>query len=371
MKNRNGALDCARGLGIIIIMIYHLVYRAQGGVADKIIIECAWGIIPFYFMITGYFYKPLKYSVSEEIKRKTKGLLLKTVCIVGVLLIVFGIYCVPVHGYTPGVWFNDVVYTYLRPEFTNIIMRALGKPVDAYGILYLNLSPVWFIWVMFFSCTFFYPTANIAYKSPRAFVSVIAICVVLGTITYTALPPLSWNLNQVPAYVVIMLIASILGQMDFIEKMSKIGTHIVVLTMICAFIAHVILFGPFGTDQMYAGEIARIGVLSPVMYIFQACIWAYAFVSLGILIDKVPVLNRFLSWTGKNTNIFLLTHCIFAVVACDVMGTYTKPGADWYIADLTPDIIIKSIISFVFAFLCGACVIYARDLIMKKTGKPA
>ncbi len=366
MKNRNRAIDCSRGLGIILIMIYHLVYRSKDGLMDNAIRECIWGLIPFFFMITGYYYIPGRFSISEEIKRKIKTLLLPAVYITGTLLVIFGIYCAFVHGYTLSIWFNDVVYTYLRPEFTNMLMKAIGKPTDSYGVLYLNITPVWFIWSMFFGCLLFYPAASISYRKPFNYVFVIIVNLIFGTLLYVFLPPLSWNLNQVPIYVVIMLIASFLGRWDYIEKLSEIGTHIIILTMICAFIAHYILFHAFGTDQIYAGQIGTVGGFSPILYVIEAFVWGHAFSALGIILDRIPGINVFLSWVGKNTMIFLLLHCIVAVVACDAMNTYKKPGFDWYLENLTPEIIIKSIISFVFSFVCCACVVYVKNKLTDK-----
>ncbi len=361
MKNRNRAIDCSRGAAIILIMMYHLVHRAENGIIDQALRECVWGLIPFFFIITGYYYTPGKYSVSKEIKRKIKTLLIPAICITGTLLAVFGIYYAFVHGYTLSDWFNDVVYTYLRPEFTNILMKALGKAPDSWGPLYQNLSPVWFVWTMCFACLLFYPSASVSYSKPANFVFIIVLNLIFCTLLYVFVPPLSWNLNQVPAYVVIMLIASLLGRMNFIEKLSQIGTHIIVLTMICAFIAHYFLFAAFGTDEIYAGKLGTAGALSPVLYVIESFIWGYAFCGLGIILDRIPRINAVLSWVGKNTLYYLLLHDITAVVACDAMHTYDRPGTYWYVENLTSDIIMKSMISFVFAFVCCSFVVYIKD----------
>ncbi len=358
---RSTTLDIARGLGMVFIMIYHLVYRSQGGAVDQMIRESIWGLIPFFFIISGYFYDGKPGNVMQNIRKRARKIFIPVVLSEAALLVVFGVYFAVLHGYSFADWLIEVMYTYIRPELSNVIMRALGGPENASKDLFANLSPVWFIWTMCFTYLLFYPVAEFAIRSSRNFVISCVMLIAGGTVIYTILPPLSWGLHCVPAYTVIMLISYKVKTLRLYEKLAGLKVPMRVLIMLLAFFLHFVLFNIAGTDQMYAGEIGTVGWLSLMAYVLEAFIWAVAYVELAGFIRNIPGVNSLLLYVGRNSLTFLLTHAIFAIVAADAIHAYYKMGINWYLQDLTPEIIIKSVITMVFAFICCLAVSFVQE----------
>lgn len=107
-KKRIATLDIARGLGIIAVSIYHLVYRPKDGVADQIISECIWLILPFFFLMSGYNFKK-NCSFRDNITHRIKAMLIPALKYTAVLLVLGGIYCAFFHSYTVKDWLRDYI----------------------------------------------------------------------------------------------------------------------------------------------------------------------------------------------------------------------------------------------------------------------
>ena len=142
-KNRIEELDIIKGVGILLIAVFHLVYRTQDGLADKMIRSLGWALIAVFFMMSGYFSNPDK-GLLNTYKRRLLGIVFPAMMAELFLLGVGGVYCHFVHGYTNRDILHDAAVTFLRPEITMQISEKWGGG----GLLFNNLSPVWYIWAL-------------------------------------------------------------------------------------------------------------------------------------------------------------------------------------------------------------------------------
>ena len=56
-KERNNIIDVMKGIMILFVVIYHLIYRNKGSLFDDIVREMIYLSMPLFFCLAGYFYR--------------------------------------------------------------------------------------------------------------------------------------------------------------------------------------------------------------------------------------------------------------------------------------------------------------------------
>ena len=349
--NRNTTMDIARGLGLIAVSVYHLVYRAKASIADQFIRECIWLVIPFFFIVSGYNYVSGKRTLRQNIIHRLESLLITTLKYTLILLVLGGVYCAVVHGYTIKDWTRDVIFTYLRPEFSAVVIPDWGYG----GILFENISTVWFVWTMLFAYMIFYFVADLALKNKLNFFLCIVIFLLIGISLYDIADKFSWSLTLTPIYAAIMLCGVYVAKNSFILKQN-------IWLAIVAAVIHVLMFKFFGTDLICYNKLGTIGKWSVIPFFIQVFIGTYALVVLCRILADFHVLSRILAFIGRNSLSFLMLHCAFGVIFADLMKTYIKPGPYWYI-DVTPEIFVKSLVGWLLSMICCAIFCMTKEKI--------
>ncbi len=350
MNTRNTTLDIARGLGLIAVSIYHLVYRVKDSVADQFIRECIWLVIPFFFIVSGYNYVSGRRTLKHNIVHRLKSLLVSAFKYTLVLLALGGVYCAVVHGYTMKDWIRDIIFTYLRPEFSAIVIPDWGYG----GILFENISAVWFVWTMIFAYMIFYFVVDLALENKLNFFACVILFFLIGISLYDIADRISWSLTLTPVYAAIMLCGV------YVAKISSTLKQNIWLALV-AVVIHVLMFKFWGSDLICYSKLGTIGKWSVIPFVVQVFIGMYALVVLCRILANVNILSRILAFIGRNSLSFLLLHCAFGVIFADLMNTYIKPGPYWYI-DVTPEIFIKSLVGWLLSMTCCAifCIIKER-----------
>lgn len=356
---RNNA-DIVKGFAIIAVAIYHLVYRKQGGYVDRGIREAIYLVLPLFFFITGTFYKKGKRTFFESLKRRIKNLLLPSVTVMAMLLIVGAVYFRFVYKYTLSTWFGDVLFTYLRPEFVQKITMKWGDG----GQLFFNLSPVWFIWTMFFATILFFAVAEFALKDKIKYQITMICLFALGCALYLLLPPTPWSISLAPIYAAIMLLGAAAGKINIYEKFAKIPPLGMAAIFVAGVAVHVLIFNFCGTDLIYTGNIGSHGVLGVFLFFVQTLVGGAVLFVLANVFMKLGPVGKAVEYVGRHSLTFLLYHCFFGGIAMDIMQEHNKPGPYWYV-EMNAEIFIKSLISFAVGI--GGCVLMCQ--VKKKLNK--
>ena len=344
-RRRDLTVDTARGAGMLAVIFYHLVYRSQDSAADIAAREIGWCMIPFFFLVSGYFWRPGRRTVREGLARRLRGLLVPAVRTTALLLTVGGVYCALFHGYGLTEWARDILHTYLRPELASRIVPQWGDG----GPLFSNLSPVWYIWTMSWTTLLFVPLADAVGRDTKRTAAACLILLAAEIPLYTLLPPSPWGLTHVPVYAAVMLFGAWAGGRDLLGRILTLDPRTAGACTAAAVLVHVLLFRWCGTDQMYAGALGTRGWIDPVMYFAQTLIGTFALLTLCRGIRRgCRAAGDALAWIGERSMTYLLWHCALGMIAADVLRTYIKPGPDWYV-DLTPAIVWKSIAGYAFA----------------------
>ncbi len=367
-KNRVDELDIIKGFGILIIAVYHLVYRPMDGIPDKMIMSLGWALIALYFMISGYVFKPGK-TVIENYRRRLLGLILPVFLGELVMLGIGGIYCKFVHGYTARDILHDAAVTFLRPEITMNISPRWGEG----GILFFNLSPVWYIWALAWTLLLFYPLAKlVSGRSTKVWLAVVLGLMAVQIPLYLFVEPLPWCLGVIPVYTVFMLIGVKIKELGIIEWLRKISVPKTIIYTIVFFAAHFGLYLFGGNECYYVSVFGTRGWLDIPLVVLQLLVAFPAFYGLARFMSMNRYLSRRMRWFGQHSLTILIWHCFFGMLFEDMLGTYDKLGNEyWYLEyaglTVTPEIFWKSAAVFVLAILSCIPVAAVVDRIAVRT----
>ena len=344
---RNRTLDTAKGIGILIICIYHLVFRPWGSPLDRFICGAVWLFLPLYFAIAGYHYVPGRRTLWQNIRRRFKTLLLPAVISSCVLLVLGGIYFKFTQFYTKSRWLRDAVHTFLRPELGEKIISGAGGP------LFHNISPVWFVWTLWWATLLFYLVADFALKNAARFLLTTAVLLGAGTALYVKLPPMPWSINLAPIYAAMMLLGAFAAKTELLTRHTP-RLPLALLEAALGLVAQSALFRRFGSDQIYAGQLGTAGVWDPLVCYAQLIVGGFALLQLCRLLSEVKLFAP-LGWIGQHSLTFLLLHCMFGAVAAGILKAPLKTGGSWFLRDFTMEACLKSVAGLLISVaLCTA-----------------
>jgi len=364
-KERNTTVDIVKAILILGIAFYHLVYRKQNGIIDFGIQALVYLAIPLFFFLSGYFYRHDSKWFDPMIKRIRRVSIPEALFVTGSLIILAPYFWL-VHGYTLHQWASDVITTFLRPEFTAMILPDYSNV----GTLFNNLSMIWYIWTLVFATMLLYVVAHFTGETDWKIITASMILIAVGAVLYVNLPALSWSLTNVPVYTGIMLLGFLMSKYKVIDKITKIKLVPAVLIMIVTAVLHLLIYKYIGYDQTYRSVYSHtIDYPATFFFVIQTFIGGYSILTFARLISLVKPAEKALSWVGRHTSVILVTHCIIGGIAADIMQTYNKPGPNWYVDPLTAETVIKSIISFIVAIAGSIGIALMNDKIKSKTQK--
>ncbi len=219
-RKRNNTIDIMKGIMILSVIMFHIIYRTNNGAIDIALQEMIYLSMPLFFLLSGYFYRKNDISLSSLIKHRMKRLLFPAIGTTAVVLLCFGPYYMLFHDYTVRAWIIDIVQTYLRPELISSIASDWG----AGGLLYDFLSPVWFVWTLAWASLLFYIVLHFLYDNEDALSVVTLVLAIIGAVGYARLPAMSYCLQIVPLYTSLMLMGTFLGKYKTVEKFSALRT---------------------------------------------------------------------------------------------------------------------------------------------------
>lgn len=361
---RNQTLDFAKGIGILIVCMYHLVFRPWGSALDSFICGAVYLFMPLFFAIAGYNYLPGRRTLRQNIRHRFRTLLLPAIISCCVLLAVGGVYFKFTQFYTKSRWLRDAVHTFLRPELGEKLIAGAGGP------LFHNISPVWFVWTMWWATLLFYCVADFALKNSARFLLTSAVLLAAGCALYAYLPPMPWSINLAPIYAAMMLLGAFARKQDFLARHTTLSLPLALLEIAAGIAAQTVLFRRFGSDQIYAGQLGTVGIWDPVICYLQLFVGGAALLQLCRLLANVRFLQP-LGWIGQHSLTFLLLHCMFGAFAAGLLGAPLKTGGKWFISDLTLSVFLKSVAGMLISVACCTFVAFAADHVKAKRREKA
>lgn len=347
---RDNAVDIAKGIGMLFVVAYHLVFRERAGTADQMIQGAVWLFLPLFFALSGYTYCAGRRTPLQNIIHRFQNLLLPSIISCCILLVLGGFYFSKTAFFGWRAWIRDAVHTFLRPE--------LGVKVidDAGGVLFHNISPVWFVWTLWWASILFYFVVDFALKNAVRFGIVTVGLMTVGTAVYVFVPPTPWSISLAPVYACMMLLGAYAGKTKVFQKHKPHAAVAIIEAAVCLAV-QALLFKKFGSDQIYAGQLGIAGAWDPVLCYLQLIIGGFGIMQLSGALQNLSLL-RPVAFIGKNSLVFLLLHCMFGAVAAGILNNPIKTGGQWYISYLKPSVVYKSLFGMVISLCCCTAVVY-------------
>lgn len=384
--------DVIKGIGMLVVMIFHIVYRTRGGIADNIIRASLIAVIAGYFVISGLLHGVERRTIIGEYINKFKHLVLPTVVVTFVASVFGGIYCHIVHGMSASAWIRNIVYIYLRPELS---VKVVGNMDPIKDMVFLDLSTTWFAWTLIIAYIVFIPLSKLILKSQALSIAATVAMFVLGNIIYVNVGSSPWNASLVPLYVSAMLLVQHLKYENIVAKIRKMNIVASITSTIAAMLAMFGMYFYILDDHMYEAQLGVFHLLKfkhwsyPYGYAkvnplveYKGLIWIegtchilagliclYVGINIARYIRKIRGASKLLEYIGKNSLYVMILHSLIALPFVDLLHCINKMGAKWYLDDLTPEITIKSIICAILSLVCCLIICRAKDTIYPKIKK--
>ena len=277
-KNRITVIDIAKGIGIILVIIGHIVFF--GGFMHNLIFAFH---MPFFFICSGLFFK--KTRVRDLVKRKGKQLLVPYIvfCIIGLLLSLS-----------------------IAPWRINISVKNLLKDIYLGCPEFVNVSSVWFLICLFFSMIFLDVILIINDKNCFIAYGILASIIISGFVfgryhdrfAFLPLSRLPFDIDCACIAILFLWIGYFFRDrvIYVIKKTENIGIvwKIIGLMVSLSLLIFMVLLN---------GRVNLHGLTfnNPVLYIAESVI-GYAFIIiLSVIICLTKNIKNWLIWFGRNS----------------------------------------------------------------------
>ena len=302
-------VDMAKGIAIVIIVLYHLV---APGVFASILAHLMPGALVLFFFCSGYFYRPGKRSFQENVTSRAKSLIVPffkyslAFWLVGTLyLVITGsapfvetLYCL--RNFLGGCIWNRTIQNWFQWEY-----YSLGKR-------YLFLADFWFLIALFFSGLLFFPVADATLQSKsRTLLAVAALLTATGLMRGfdVALP---YNLQLVPFWSAIMLLGAFAGRNGLFEikALSGAAEWGAAIGTLGVGIAVLMLIAP--SVNLFRGSFSDNEVVSMLLLTVSSLLMIWGLGELCKLIELSGARVSELTWLGTHTMTFYIFHMFIA-----------------------------------------------------------
>ena len=322
-KQRDLAQDIAKGIGILLVCMVH-IFDYPMWYQVIMAITGVW-LMPFFFTLSGYYYRPGVRKPGESIRRRVKQLLK------------------PYFIYSIVVWLMTTAYNLITASATlwECVKQYLTFLVSRNTLVLLGLAekrmapgagmsfssataPFWFIAMMFFADVLFFLIADWVLAKVRRFISVTSGLVLLTFLLNllvkwlgTGLP---WNIQNVPMATALMLVGAMFGQNKVLSKEFTAPKWMVINSLATLAAIMLIQWQFRGAGAFSAGIFIYFGAVEVFPCVMYGIMAPFMAVSFSRLLEKVPVLNKALTWVGLRTLPILLAHMVISQYIAKLIG---------------------------------------------------
>lgn len=323
-KKRDYAQDIAKGIGILLVMQVHIfdypmwyqIIMALTGV---------W-LMPFFFTLSGYYYKPGARTPGQSIRRRTGQLLRPYFIYSGVIWGITTVYNLITGAYSLWECFKQYL-TFLFSRNTLVLLGLAEKRAQGSvsGISFTGATGTfWFIAMMFFADVIFYLIADWTLAKTKRFISVTSGLIItsflLNILVDSIGTGLPWNVQNVPMATALMLIGAMFGQHKILSKDFTKPKWMVINSLAVLAVIAVIQWQFRGAGAFSAGVFIYFGAVELFPCVLYGAIAPFMAISFSRLLEKVPVLNKALMWVGHRTLPILLVHMIISTLIAKFTG---------------------------------------------------
>ena len=368
-KKREPEQDIAKGIGMLFVIFLHTITLFTLGGRDtettglvSIVVLALFGyMMPFYFIMSGYNYKPgVPYGVS--VRKRAKQLL------------------IPLFNFSVAIWVLLGAYLCLRGEtdaltlFKSYIAYWLTDPLAGWvgldasrTLVAQSVGPTWFIKCLMLAFLIFTALAPYALKKASSMFSVIvglfglSYIVVYCVDKLPGIDNLPWNADAAPAAAGLMLMGVVMRKYklfdwQFTDKKKSIINSLIALGILIYLQVEIPGVGMFSS-----GRIAyKMGPVEVFVTLICGILGTVFLMNVSKLLVKAKYLGTFLAYVGQNSLVVLIIHGPIMRVFCDLFGLTGAPAGAVGLANLAV---------FVLTLLTSVFFVYLKGLLNKRMKK--
>lgn len=323
------------------------------GLASIIFLALTGYMMPFFFIMSGYNYKPGQLSYGATVRKRAKQLLF------------------PLISYTIAIWVLMGAYLCLRGE-TDVL--TLLKSYVAYwltdplaGWVGLDASrtlvaqavgPTWFIKCLMLAFLIFSAVAPFAVKKSTSLVSIMLGLFGVSYIITSFVDELPWDAEIAPAAAGLMLLGVALKKYKILDIRPKKNIWTVINTLVAlAILIHLQAEVP-GVGMISGGRITYVmGAVEVFVTIICGFFGTLFLISISRGLMKLKHLGVFLAYVGQNSLSVLILHGPIMRIFCDIFGITGSPAGS---------VGLVNVVVFLLTLLVTIFFIYLKGLINHK-----
>lgn len=332
-KKRVQYVDVVKGIAIVWIVFYHLMAPCAG--KNQVINHLMDVMLISFFFFSGYFYRPGKRSLKENIGNRAKSLMSPFFKYSLFFWAVGTIHLVATGGETIREAFLCLRNFFAGCIWNRVIQNWFGWEYYSLGRRHFYLADFWFLLAMLFaSILFFLAVDHVLQSKPVAIAAIAALFALTGILVHFGID-LPYNLQLVPFWTAFLLLGAFFGQqklfdLEFMSGGAKWGAGICLLAVGTA-----VSLWKTPSMNVFRGSFGENEVLSMLLCIAAAIpfIWGAGLVCAQI--EKVGVRITEIAWLGSHSLLIYLYHMFFAWILCTITGfsiQYEEPSSAGTIA---------------------------------------
>ena len=324
-KQRDYAQDIAKGIGILLVMQVH-IFDYPMWYQIVIAITGVW-LMPFFFTLSGYYYRPGVRTPGQSIRRRALQLIKPYFIYSGVIWLITTAY----NLITASMSLWECVKQYLTFLFSRnaLILVGLAKKEmlmpSSNGIGFSGVTgPFWFIAMLFLADVVFFLIADWTLAKMKRFISVTSGLILLSFLLNILVARigfgLPWNAQNVPMAAALMLVGAMFGRHNVLSKGFTTPKWMLINSLVTLAAIVLIQWQFRGAGAFSAGIFMYFGAVEVFPCVLFGVMAPFMAVSFSRLLEKIPVLNKALIWVGYRTLPILLVHMVISTFIGKLTG---------------------------------------------------
>ena len=310
-------IDMVKGIAVIMVLLFHLLAPSPAKSFMNHTIEIA---LTAFFFFSGYFHKPEKKSLGENLKNRAKALLVPffkyslffwtvgTIYLVasGSAPVAETFYCL--RNFYGGCIWNRTIQNWFQWEYYH-----LGKR-------YLFLADFWFLIIMMLASIVFFLIVDHVIKSKGKTILTAAVLFAITGVLRAFAIDLPYNLQMVPFWAAFMLLGAFAGNYHLFESKKLSGAKEWVLSLLALSGGIVISVLQPENTEMYRGSFPQNEVVNMLLCIAASLLANCGLAVLCKKIEQAGVRVKELAWIGSHSLLIYLYHMFFFWILCIITG---------------------------------------------------
>lgn len=361
---RVGYVDAAKGVLMIIIMLYHILAACP---LKDFLTGLVGPAVCVFFILSGYFFRSGARSFGENVKRRVKTLLIPFLVYSLVLFAIGAVIHLAKGDETP----QEVLWC-LRNYFGGCISNRSIQNLFSWeyynlGKFYMFLADYWFFLSLFLAEVLFLLIERFALSSPaRGAISAVLLTAVTAVLLQLEIS-LPYNLHMVPLYAFLILGGAWAGKADFpgrlrLPQVWQWILSVLLLAGVC------VLFGALMeafAAQIFRGTLGDNAIPNTLILTAGSFVLAFSLLNILRLLENCGLQLKLTAWIGKHSLQFFALHTFFMWLIAQITGYPLFHAEDW-----DPDLLV--VLSLLMFLLSGGlCALYCMisDRVKRRTSK--